>query len=328
MSASQKAETPKTRMKMHAPMVMSHSGTPSRVFSVCMWDCTLWQPKRFPANAPERPVTPWGRAVARYIQDHHRILVRTFGYENHFTRYRLLKCSLCGASITIVSGCSRKRTDVRYGCSLHYNRGRGACKNNLLIARRALEEQLLAGLQAKVLRPDVVEYTLKRFEEELRRAANRRGDETAMLRRQEAAIGKKISNLTRALADGYSPAITADLSQLEEQLAEIRERASASWPEALQIRMRETRRFVESRLSDLRSLFAAEAVTIRAEIAKHVRKIILSPEGRSYVAAGNWDLLGVAAWMVPGARIELATPAFSGRRSTGELPRHGRDFQF
>ena len=26
--------------------------------------------------------------------------------------------------------------------------------------------------------------------------------------------------------------------------------------------------------------------------------------------------------MVPGARIELATPAFSGRRSTGELPRH------
>jgi hypothetical protein len=26
--------------------------------------------------------------------------------------------------------------------------------------------------------------------------------------------------------------------------------------------------------------------------------------------------------LVPGARIELATPAFSGRRSTTELPRH------
>src|SRR6266852_3813771 len=26
--------------------------------------------------------------------------------------------------------------------------------------------------------------------------------------------------------------------------------------------------------------------------------------------------------VVPGARIELATPAFSGRRSTNELPRH------
>ena len=30
--------------------------------------------------------------------------------------------------------------------------------------------------------------------------------------------------------------------------------------------------------------------------------------------------------MVPGARIELATPAFSGRRSTNELPRQKCNF--
>jgi L-methionine (R)-S-oxide reductase len=30
--------------------------------------------------------------------------------------------------------------------------------------------------------------------------------------------------------------------------------------------------------------------------------------------------------LVPGARIELATPAFSGRRSTSELPRHANNF--
>jgi hypothetical protein len=53
----------------------------------------------------------------------------------------------------------------------------------------------------------------------------------------------------------------------------------------------------------LRALFGAEAVTIRAELAKHVEKITLKPEGRTYVAAGTWDLLGVAAWMVPGARL-------------------------
>jgi hypothetical protein len=39
------------------------------------------------------------------------------------------------------------------------------------------------------------------------------------------------------------------------------------------------------------------------------------------------ELLGIGTCsadvrVVPGARIELATPAFSGRRSTGELPRH------
>src|SRR5215469_4950048 len=32
------------------------------------------------------------------------------------------------------------------------------------------------------------------------------------------------------------------------------------------------------------------------------------------------------AWVVPGARIELATPAFSGRRSTNELPRRHGNF--
>jgi hypothetical protein len=78
---------------------------------------------------------------------------------------------------------------------------------------------------------------------------------------------------------------------------------------------------VESRLTELRALFGAEAVTIRAELSKHVQKITLTPEGRSYVASGTWNVLGVNPWMVPGARIELATPAFSGRRSTNELPR-------
>ena len=36
----------------------------------------------------------------------------------------------------------------------------------------------------------------------------------------------------------------------------------------------------------------------------------------------------MAVTMVPGARIELATPAFSGRRSTGELPRHVKTYRF
>jgi site-specific DNA recombinase len=213
----------------------------------------------------------------------------------------LLKCSLCGASITIVSGCSRKRSDVRYGCSMHYNRGRGACSNALLVARRALESQLLAGLQSKVLHPEVIAYTLKSFETQLARALNRCGADVEIWRTQETVIERRIGNLTRALADGYhSPAIMADLALLEGQLAEIRRVAAASRPEAFSRHMRDTRRFVESRLRDLRTLFASEVVTIRAEIAKHVQKITLTPEGRTYIASGTWDLLGVAAWMVPG----------------------------
>ena len=70
-------------------------------------------------------------------------------------------------------------------------------------------------------------------------------------------------------------------------------------------------------------MWTGDSRLARVEIAKHVERITLAADGRTYVASGTWDLFGsVAVTMVPGARIELATPAFSGRRSTTELPRH------
>ena len=118
-------------------------------------------------------------------------------------------------------------------------------------------------------------------------------------------------------------AIRVQLTDLETQHQELTEKLAALEPRAVRLQLRNTRRFVESRLRNLQSMLTGEPRLVRAEIAKHVEKIILTPEGRTYVASGTWDLLGSeAVTMVPGARIELATPAFSGRRSTSELPRH------
>jgi len=51
-------------------------------------------------------------------------------------------------------------------------------------------------------------------------------------------------------------------------------------------------------------MLTGELRLARAEIAKHVEKITMHPDGRSYVASGTWDLLrGVAFRMVPGARL-------------------------
>jgi hypothetical protein len=105
----------------------------------------------------------------------------------------------------------------------------------------------------------------------------------------------------------------------------MQERLRASEPSFFKLQMRDTRRSVESPLQDLSALWNGEARIAREEIAKHVRKITLKRVVRTYVATGIWDWLGVmgpaAVMVVPGARIELATPAFSGRRSTTELPR-------
>ncbi len=238
----------------------------------------------------------------------------------------LLECAECGGSITIASGKCRKRVDSRYGCSMHAQRGDSVCKNSLLVRRLDLERQLLAGLHERVLHPDVVDYTLKRFEEQLAKALTARRQDDADLHRQAAELERMIVNQLRGLSDGYSASITAQIAKLESELAAVRARLKMSDPQTVKLQMRDTRRFVDSRLTDLGALWDGEPRIAREEIAKHVGKITLRPILRTYFATGTWDWLGVlgsaAAMVVPGARIELATPAFSGRRSTSELPRH------
>jgi hypothetical protein len=117
--------------------------------------------------------------------------------------------------------------------------------------------------------------------------------------------------------------LASESAELETQHRDLTEKLAASEPRTIKLRFRDTRRFVETRLQDLQSMFDGEPRLVRAEIARHVQKITLKPVGKGYIASGVWDWLGgVAVRMVPGARIELATPAFSGRRSTNELPRH------
>ena len=235
----------------------------------------------------------------------------------------LLECSLCGGSITIVSGQWKRRDDSRYGCSMHAYRGDRVCTNSLLIARSLLENQLLAGLQDKVLHPDVIAYTLSRFEEQLARAVNQQSGETASLQRRIAQLEPQIRNCTEAIAGmGLSNFLRVQLTELETQHHELKERLASLEPRAVRLQLRDTRRFVEARLKNLRSMLTGEPRLARAEIAKHVRRIILTPEGRTYVASGTWDLLGnVAVRMVPGEGIGPNVCPFG---SSGWRPPDGR----
>lgn len=219
----------------------------------------------------------------------------------------LLRCSLCGGSVTIVSGQAKNREDSRYGCSMHAYRGSQVCTNSLLVQRRSLEEQLLAGLQTKVLSPDVIEYTLARFEERVTKAVSSRSADRGALDQRKAAIEKKISNCTAAIADGQpSRFLVAQLAELERELDELAGKIEAARPEAGKTNLHETRRFMGERLHDLRKLLNGEPRIARAEIGKHVQKITLTPDGKAFVVSGEWDLLGsdaVAVSMVPGDRI-------------------------
>lgn len=237
-------------------------------------------------------------------------LGRTAGSQYLFSG--LLECADCRGSITIVPGRWKLRDDSRYGCSMHAYRGDRVCTNNLLIARGVLETQLLAGLQAKILHPDVVEYTFASFEAELARSMNRQSGETATARRKLQELDAEIRNCTRAIASaGLSSflrtRVAAEATDLETRHRDLSERLANSEPRVIKLRLRDARRFVESRLVNLQSMFSREPRLARAAIAQHVQRITLKPCGRRYIASGVWDWLGggggVAVRMVPGAQF-------------------------
>jgi hypothetical protein len=60
----------------------------------------------------------------------------------------------------------------------------------------------------------------------------------------------------------------------------------------MKLRLRDTRRFVQTRLQNLQSMFGGEPHLVRAAIAQHVQKITLTPAGKGYIASGVWDWLG------------------------------------
>jgi site-specific DNA recombinase len=205
----------------------------------------------------------------------------------------LMKCSVCGANISVVSGRWRKRKDVVYGCPMNANRGCTVCPNNVRIQRNVLETQMLAGLQEKVLHPEVIEYTLRRFEEALSKQMGALDSELEQVLRKKTNLEKEILNLTDRIATGDpSASIMVAIANRERELSWIADLVLECRPDSLRVRLEGTRSFAETRLRDLRCLLNIDPATIRSEIAKHVRHIVLTPVGKTYRATGTWDLLG------------------------------------
>jgi hypothetical protein len=136
------------------------------------------------------------------------------------------------------------------------------------------------------------------------RAKNRPSAQSEQYRARVDVIQKQIRNCTDAICQGNSyPSLMEKLSELEQELADAKAKLANYSPGTIRIQLRETRRFVDFRFRYLQSVLDGEPRLARAEIMKHVQKITMTPEGKTYIASGNWDLLGsVAVRLVPGAR--------------------------
>ena len=171
--------------------------------------------------------------------------------------------------------------------------GEMVCTNGVRIFRQALEEKLLNGLQEQVMQPEVIDYVLAKFAAELTNAVDSLSGELEQMRRRKQELEREIENLANFVAQGdCSPGLRAALVDREREIRDITGKLLEARPDSLQTKLRNIRALVDSRMNHIRALLNSEPARVRAEFAKHIEKITMTPSGEHYVASGTWHLVG------------------------------------
>ena len=109
-----------------------------------------------------------------------------------------LKCGVCGANLVIVTG--RRRRHAMYGCPQHFYRG--ACSNDLKVRQEFLEGQLLSELQAALLLPQMIDYTLEEFQRQLEAVRVDTSQHLERTQEKKRELEEQLQRLTAAIAQG------------------------------------------------------------------------------------------------------------------------------
>jgi site-specific DNA recombinase len=264
-----------------------------------------------------RPQSEWVRAEAphlRVVSDELASAVRRrleavksmFGREGgsltvgpkRYLFSGLLKCSVCGGSIALVSGRGRHGAD-RYGCSVHRQRGDSVCENAALVGRDELEQSLLKGLADSVLRIEVIDYAVARMEEALRKGHEKLNAELERMRQRKLQLEAELARLVNAIAEGQpSQGFMTAIGERERELQTITYKLLEPGPGSLRATLDELRTFAVSRLTKIRELFShPESIDLaRAVLAEHFGTFTLEPtiqDGEPvYLAHGKVDFFG------------------------------------
>jgi site-specific DNA recombinase len=241
-----------------------------------------------------------------------------------------LVCGVCGGNMVICAG-GGKRGYVKYGC--HQHKHNGQCGNKMMIRQDRLEEQLLDTIEQRLLSTPIIEGLVKRVEEELKRR---------LVEMEHAGSLTTVENLKKDLDDrnrrqaklieaiettGEISAISARLKDLESEIRQIESAITSHRPVKVEDAIDEIRQHVTDAAFRLKEslIDGTDANVARAKeaLAKHVGKLVLTPETRDgcpvYKVTGNLTFPAPEKCrMLKVARdgIEPPTPAFSGPNSS------------
>jgi DNA invertase Pin-like site-specific DNA recombinase len=193
----------------------------------------------------------------------------------------LLGCGRCGSNMVIISG-GGKRGYVKYGC--HTHKHTGTCDNCWTIRRDRLEEQLLAAIEQRVLRPEVVDYLVRRCREELHKRLKemeRQGATSSLdgLRKQQSDLRCKAARLAEAVElGGNLPTLIQRLRTVEAEIERGDQAIKAFRPVKTQLTEETIRERVLNAMMMLRSMLSATDLTLaKNALLKHVRRLVLTP---------------------------------------------------
>ena len=217
----------------------------------------------------------------------------------------LLECGVCGGPYAM-------RGQDRYGCSNHVMNG--SCANGRGIARTALEDRVLAGLEDRLMAPEAAAEAMRAYAEETNRLNRERRASGEDDRKELAGVGKKIADIVTAIEDGgYTRALMDRLRELEARQDELRDRLATAPADIPDIHPNVAgiyRRKVERLAGALRT--PRERDEAAGAIRGLIERIVLTPGAKRGCmdATLHGDLGTVLEWTARGAKgNETGTPA-------------------
>ncbi len=125
------------------------------------------------------------------------------------------------------------------------------------------------------------------------KALDNLGDEPGQMQRRKEELEREVGNLADVVAKGdFSPALRAALVYREREIGDITAKLLESRPDSLRIKLRNIRSFGTTNMRQIREIVNSDVSQTRALFARHIDRIMLTPNGEHYVASGTWDFVG------------------------------------
>lgn len=223
----------------------------------------------------------------------------------------LLRCGMCGGSLTIVGQRTRNGTTYRqYGCTTYYSRGSSICSNSMTISELKATEGLLREVRRVLSAPGVVEELMDRYAEKM--ATLRKSDlENGVQKRLEQAE-KKVRNLYEAVGKlGLSESLSAAIRDAEAEMVAAKAAAGKAASSGL-VLPHPSR--IQAAIRNILETLEKDGQAARELLRKHIGALILTPTADGYLYEGGF-LLGLRG--DPDAPAEAGSAGVSGFSSSG-----------